>query len=268
MSETPDADPIVFSVVNRDYVDLARLWIRQTIRVSGNHPIMVCADRESLDALSLDGIECLKRFSDTTLSRTSRDQYPESTFPNDHASYTVSLKMPMVRYFLDQGRECLYSDLDAIWRSNPLPALRDLKFDIAFQPGSFPAEAKAAWGFAACTGFIAFRPHKSLANLLDAADRRFRRGDQAAFNDTLLLDCDTVWLSRPLEWEHCRADGWTAPIEGQCRAHDLRLLALPHVYFQRHNVTAETCETAIICHPNTPKIQKEKIAILTRLGLL
>ena len=102
-----------------------------------------------------------------------------------------------------------------------------------------------------------------------ASERLYLDGsDQRALNQLMLDACRVHWQRRPVDWEHCAIEGgWTSPILGKCSVRGLAFLALPHVYFQRHNVVRENLEQAVVCHPNAPKNQAEKIEIFRALGL-
>ncbi|MDO6575523.1 hypothetical protein, partial [Staphylococcus pasteuri_A] len=79
--------------------------------------------------------------------------------------------------------------------------------DLAFQPGSFPNEAKEAWGFAVCTGFFYMRPCTATRRIAERVQQRFDGSDQRTLNAVLLDEFDITWSNRPSGWETCLEDG-------------------------------------------------------------
>lgn len=255
---------VIFSVVNRDYIELAEQWAKQVEKITKKTISFACADKQSYDLLNSKGFQC---YDFQRIESGQSICYSKITFPNEHAVYTVSLKFKLALHLINSGVDCIYSDVDAIWVKNPLPFLNQ-EFSVAFQPGSFPEIQKNMWGFSACTGFVAFNSSQNVSDFLLKATSRFDGSDQAAFNETMLYDHVISWDKKPSNWEHCKLlGGWIDPIRGQCHISGLSFLALPHSFFQRHNTTFDDGAHAIICHPNSPKNQIEKINILRSMGL-
>ncbi|SFA85033.1 Nucleotide-diphospho-sugar transferase [Poseidonocella pacifica] len=141
----------------------------------------------------------------------------------------MSLKLIEALDRIRDGVPVIYSDVDAIWRQDPIAQILTLDVDFAFQPASFPQSTKQAWGFSVCTGFFFMRPCAAVETLLHAAVERFDGSDQRTINEVLLSDFDVDWAERPAGWRRCSLEGgWTAPILGECRKTGLRLAALPH----------------------------------------
>jgi hypothetical protein len=255
---------IVFSVVNADYLLLAKEWARRVLAACGREVVFACADGQSLEHLQSLGFSCLD-YSRVDHLRDS--SYRSLVFPSKHAAFTSSLKFRAALSFVEAGHDCVYSDVDALWLRDPWLHLQET-FDIAFQAGSFPEAAKEQWGFAACAGFMAFRASNKVESFVAEVIQLLDGSDQRALNQLMLDACRVHWQRRPVDWEHCAIEGgWTSPILGKCSVRGLAFLALPHVYFQRHNVVRENLEQAVVCHPNAPKNQAEKIEIFRALGL-
>jgi len=260
----PVSDPIIYSVVNADYVLLAKEWARRVTAVSGKQVTFACADRDSLLDLQSLGYACMDFSGLDSLAAAS---YGSLAFPSQHAAYTSSLKFRAALSFLQAGKDCIYSDVDAFWIRDPLPYLQ-ASFSLAFQAGSFPPVAKEVWGFAACAGFMMFRLGRDVESFVGKVIERLDGSDQLALNQVMLDECAVQWQRLPSGWEHCDPGrGWVDPIIGKCSLSGLVFYALPHVYFQRHNVTHESAEAAVVCHPNSPKNQGQKIEVFRRLGL-
>lgn len=263
------ADFQIFTVINEGYLRLGIAWAEGVRRVSRADPTFVCADRASLDVLQARGFECRDRQPEQVYSATGKTVFPGSSFPSDAAAYVASLKMASALDMLVEGRPVLFSDVDAIWLGDPLADIARLEADIVFQPASFPAAAKQAWGFAICTGFVAIRPSEPAIRLIRQARDRFDGSDQRTLNSLLLQEYDLSWAARPEGWESCElSGGWTEPLHGACRKTGLTLAALPHAFYQRHGTTPEACGHAVICHPNSPKDEAEKLKVLQGLDLL
>jgi hypothetical protein len=236
-------------VVNADYLLLAKEWARRVSSVSGRQPVFICADRESLDHLQSLGFACLD-YADPDSFRAGA--YQSLAFPSEYAAYTSSLKFRPAQSFVRSGQDCIYSDVDALWLQDPFPHLQQ-SFSLACQAGSFPEVAKQRWGFSACAGFMALRAHENVETLVEKVIDLLDGSDQLALNQVMLDACSIEWQQHPVDWEHCAVEhGWIAPIAGRCMLSGLDFLALPHVYFQRHNVAREHLEHAAVCHPNSP----------------
>ena len=265
---TTDTDhrlPKIFTVIDARYMRLGLAWARCAQEVSGRAPTFICADEVSCAFLQAEGFACLFRPPPVPLSPAGRQIYAASTFPNDAAAYTVTLKLAAALDFLDGGDAVLFSDVDAIWLKDPVGDILRQDADIVFQPASFPKAAKDRWGFAICTGFLFLRPCQATRQLAEAVIRRFDGSDQRTLNHVLLADFDIGWLrgqptGRPAA---SRVAGSTpspdfapAPVGAWSRC---PMSAL--------SVTALVREPAAICHSNSPKDQEEKFRILDALGI-
>lgn len=262
------ADTQIYSVVNKSYLLLATEWASKVYATTGKSVLFSCADKESYAHLMKQSYACIDNSLPTELSSICTKVWPQSSFPSDHAAYTASLKFQTAVSILKSGQDCIYSDVDALWLKDPFPFLCALDFDMAFQVGSFPAAAKSLWGFSACSGFIAIHATSLATQALEKSILRLNGSDQVALNETLMNSYMINWYETPSNWEHCDLNnGWTSAITGQCQHTQLLLAALPHSLFQRHNTTIENCKHAIICHPNSPKNQNDKIRIMQSLKI-
>lgn len=258
----------VYTVINRAYLRLAEAWGESVRSASGLEPEFFCSDAESAEHLTQKGYRCHAEAPAAALSYAEKAEYAASSFPSDHAAYTVSLKFAAAARFLAEGEDCIFSDVDAIWLRDPMPWIEGQDADFAFQPASFPMENKRRWGFSVCTGFFYIRPAPATEALVKMTVDGFDGSDQRTLNRCLLHTLDVTWEKRPIMWEHGAESGWSKPIRGHCASSGLKLLALPHSYFQRHCTTAADVGHAVICHPNSEKDEAAKISILTELGAL
>ena len=259
---------VVYTVINKEYIEIGDKW-QEMATVATDIPILfACADKTSYDFFQRKGIHCVLLSPQQRFYDDRKKKFKRSTFPSDSSAYTVSLKFQVALQLLQEGYNCIFSDADALWISDPIPNIENLDFDIAFQVGSFPKETRHKWGFSACTGFVVFKPSAKTSNLLKNAIERFDGSDQRSLNETLLHDYEIQWEDYPSDWKHCRMeDGWTKTLFGCCARTNLRLAALPHSLYQRHNVTKKDWPHAIVCHPNSPKDQEAKVEVFKSLDL-
>jgi len=264
-------ETIVYSVIDSAYVQIALNWGAHLGQLGIHNVLIVSTDADAYDVLKKNGIESVLVMPDAQLARDRKSL--DTGFASDFSIFVISLKFHIARELLNLGVSALFSDVDAIWLSNPHPVLDAQDGDVLFQVGSFPEDVRAVWGFTACTGFVLFRNTAATRGLLDDACRSFAGDggydDQMTLNRVFCHRYAIQWSERPPEsWQHCAIDnGWTRPIHGSSQTTDLRLVALPHSYFQRHHVCHRDIGHAVICHPNSPKNQPDKIEVLRSFGL-
>ena len=258
----------LFTVISQEYASLGLAWASKVKEVTGIKPHFICSDEESSSLMKENGFSCTTYpFAESDLLAKQKN-YGEIHFPNKKAVFTVSLKLAVAAEYLKAGYTVLYSDVDAIWLKDPLTALAPIDADFLFQPGSFPDKVKALWGFSVCTGFFLMRPSPQTIEFADAVHAKFDGDDQRTLNDVLRENYDLHWSLRPEGWEHCSLeDGWTKPVLGHCRRTGLTAAALAHSFYQRHGTQEDTCDHAIVCHPNSPKDEEDKFKILKELGI-
>lgn len=256
---------IVFTVVNNPYVRLAAAWATSVREACGVDPVLVCTDPAACRLLKKSGFRCDDQYVSTEFSEHEKTVWSDSGFDSDSATRAISLKFPSALKFLEQGKNVIFSDADAIWLSDPFPELPDYPFDLAFQPGSFPKDCKDVWGFGICTGFFALRADDITRQLCAELIETFDGDDQICMNRLLLERYDLEWDEKPENWEHCSLEnGWLIPVAGQSRRNGLKLAALPHSKFQRHGTNVPH---AIICHPNCPKSERKKFKAFKKLSI-
>jgi hypothetical protein len=153
--------------------------------------------------------------------------------------------------------------------------------DVAFQRVAyFPAPITQLLGFAACSGFVYCHACPGTIAFLDDClhECALVHDDQVAIN-LALLEADA-------EWPHVTGGGTLpalppsatltdiqghfaamarSPLRGRLRNHGLDVLALPHHQFWRHSWVAAPDSDMVVCHPNSPKDEIEKIKIFNAL---
>jgi hypothetical protein len=266
----PENRVAIFTVVTYNYILVARLWAAYLDRLSIRNFFFVCADEPSRDVLRGEGRKTLLVQPRGVLLSTSNASLDGSVFFHDIGTYAAKLKFQIAHRILCLGATAIFSDVDALWLADPQIDLSGITCDIAFQIASFPEDVKSVWGFTACTGFVTLKPGNLVVDFLDKVNSRFIVDDQSIFNRILLQDYRIKW-NAPLpltDWAHCDASsGRKEKLFGRCETTGLIVAALPHCFYQRHNVTASSVNHAIICHPNSPLTQQGKLDVFRKLGL-
>ena len=118
---------------------------------------------------------------------------------------------------------------------------------MVFSPGTIqPLEAHAAWGNVLCTGFFLLRPTPAVFELVDAALPLIgKMGDQPALNRVL--------AARGMRFSDDNLYSM------------LSAALLPNRLYQRLPEPDEP--EPFIIHPIAPKVEADKIALFTELGL-
>jgi hypothetical protein len=193
----------------------------------------------------------------------------------------IALKFPVVQFLVKSGYSVVLSDADAVWLHDPMPYLRGS--DIAFQRIDYhPAPIARLWGFAACTGFVFFRHNAKTIAFLDRCtdEHQLFHCDQVAMN-VVLLEEEPDWYCDHADWippggvvHHDRGSLRAAfaklaksPIIGVLRQSGLQVLALPHDKFWRHRWIDSSLPDMVICHPNSPKNDLEKMKVFEAVGV-
>jgi hypothetical protein len=267
-----------FAVISREYIETGLNWIRAMRGLGLTNFIIIAGDKVTSEALDARGIANVLAVID------------ESEFDASYVSWTgfsakglavSAFKFPVAQFLVRAGYSVVMSDADAVWLRDPMPYLREA--DVAFQRIVYhPPEIAMLWGFAACGGFISFRCGQKTAAFLERLmdENRLMFCDQVAMNLTL-LEGDPVW--------HCADPGWalpvpgvaqdrdsleaafakcvTSPIRGELRQGGVQVLALPHDKFWRHALFASPLQDMVVCHPNSPKNDLEKMKLLDSMGL-
>ena len=240
--------------------------------------LVICGDQFSYETLSGRGIHAVRaKLDDGELDASFISRVGFSA----KGLAMIALKFPVARFLVDQGYSVIFSDADAVWLRDPRPYLQDS--DIAFQRiDHHPAPISRLWGFAACTGFVGFAPGAGTVAFLDRCIEQHRsfHSDQVALNFAL-LQSEPSWHCDHADWtppgniaHHDRANRRIAfakvmksPITGEIRHGGLRVLALPHDRFWRHHWIASPLADMVVCHPNSPKDDAEKMKIFDAMGV-
>jgi hypothetical protein len=273
-----DGNALAFTLISKEYLQTGFNWIQAMRRLGSGNFFIVAGDRLTYGLLTEQGIPTVLADIDETgfdVSFKSPDGFSTKGLA------MIALKFPVVRFLVKSGHSVILSDADAIWLRDPMPYMQDA--DIAFQRIDYhPAAIARLWGFAACSGFVFFRHGTKTEAFLDRCieEHKSFHCDQVAMN-VALLQADPEW--------HCDHGNWIppgsavhqdrtklrsafasvvrSPIIGMPGQSGLRILALPHDKFWRHPWVTNALAEMVICHPNSPKDDAEKMKIFEAMGL-
>jgi hypothetical protein len=267
-----------FTLVSKEYIQTGLNWAHAMRRLGLNNFFIVSGDNFTHEFLQERGFTSVLANIDETgfdVSFVSHDGFSTKGLA------MIALKFPVARFLVKSGYSVILSDADAVWLRDPMPFMQDA--DIAFQRIDYhPAPIARLWGFAACTGFVFFRHGMKTMAFLDRCieEHRSFHCDQVAMN-VVLLQAEPDWHCDHDDWippgsavHHDRASLRAAfvsimksPITGVLRHNGLQVLALPHDKFWRHHWVINSLADMVICHPNSPKDDAEKMKILDAMGL-
>jgi hypothetical protein len=268
---------IAVTFLSVEYAKVGLNWIEAMRRLGWRNYLVVAGDRPTRRALDAMSIPCIE-------ARVAED-LDDVPFLNP-VGFTrkglgmTALKFPVVSTLLRLGLSVIMSDADAVWLQDPMSAIGGLNADVAFQRVVyFPKPIARLWGFAACSGFSFFRSCPGTIELLAACVREHQgvQDDQVALN-LALFAAGTRWASGTRlsgsERRRTEADVISdfrrlarTAIRGKITAHSLDVAALPHHQFWRHDWLDTDRSEMIICHPNTPKDDSEKMRRFEELGV-
>jgi hypothetical protein len=269
---------IAVTFMSREYARVGLNWVEAMRRIGWNNYLVIAGDvqtRQALDALSVPcvGARVAVGVSDATYLPLSPVGFTRKGLA------ITALKFPVVSTLLRQGLSVIMSDADAVWLGNPTTSIPG-DVDVAFQRVVyFPKAIAGLWGFAACSGFAFFRSTPGTIGLLDACVNEHRgvQDDQVALN-LALLAAGTRWVQNAPRFDAERgrteadviSDFRSAArrsIWGKTTEYDLDVMALPHHQFWRHNWLRADRSEMVVCHPNTPKDDGEKMKRFEDLGV-
>jgi hypothetical protein len=269
---------LTFALVSKEYIHTGLNWASAMHKIGLRNFIIIAGDM--FTAHEFD-----KRRIPNVLAEIDESDF-DPAFMSATGFSTKGLavsafKFPVAHFLLQSGYSVVLSDADAIWLRDPTPYLQAA--DLAFQRIVYhPPSIASLWGFAACGGFLSFRSGRKTVSFMERciAAQRLLFCDQLAVN-LALLEGEPDWRCEDADWilpvrgvRHDRSSLEAAfakcaksPIRGELRQGGLQVLALPHDKFWRHACVSTPLPKTVICHPNSPKDDLEKIKILKAMGL-
>jgi hypothetical protein len=269
---------ISFAIVSKEYIQTGLNWIYAMHKLGLNNFIIIAGDRFTSEMLDEQGIP-------NVLADIDESEFDASFLsPTGFSAKGLAVsafKFPVAQFLVKSGYSVVLSDADAVWLYDPMSYLRSA--DVAFQRIVYhPPPIARLWGFAACGGFISFRSGIKTIAFLERCieEHRLLLSDQVAMN-LALLEGEPDWHCENADWmlpsggvphdrgslEAAFAKYVKSPIQGELRQGGLQVLALPHDKFWRHGWVTSTLPDMVICHPNSPKDDLEKMKIFDAMGL-
>ena len=171
----------------------------------------------------------LERSQLTLTSAAGQHDTGAQTWDSANYKKMVSTRAALILEKLQQGYHILYSDVDTVWRDNPVPYFDALgQFDMAAQTDDVPGEKTYPWY---CTGFMALRPTPATVEALKDWNTQLQ----------------TPQLNQPI---------FNTVMKRQKRHHGLVVKELPHrefphggLYF-RPTYTPAQRDQAVVVHNN------------------
>lgn len=264
-------ETVYLSLLSCEYLHIGKLWIKYALEHQLASIVIIAADEETWDSLTALGIKTCRAFLPRSV--LSGREYVSRTGFGTKALAVTALKFIATKEVLCRGLNTNFVDIDAILLRTPPPyTFQDI--DIAFQRVLYlPEPTSRAWGFSACTGYVWLR---SIPRVITFVNRVIELqeqiyDDQVAFN-IALWELDVRWRD---PGNHSgvdyldiadRRDNFVRQaaklIYGYSETPSIRILALPATTYWRNADVELKLEDAIVYHPNTPKIECEKLAIL------
>jgi len=259
---------VTITFASEEYLELALKWTAALDRLHLCNYLVVCADAPSYKAITASGIPAIHANIDAGC-----DAFPSHSGFTPKGASIVTLRFPVIRAILSQGFDVVLSDADAIWCGDPHPHFPQ-HADLAFQRiAVHPPEMVRAWGFGLCSGFVFYRHTPATLAFLDDCISYNTRVicDQVAAN-LALLGSDMTWdlpesLLRELPITDATAKRHfgshsALSFQGVGSTYPLTAIALSPEQFWRHRSIQPS--GMVVCHPNSPKSQPEKLQILSQ----
>eukprot|EP01061_Rhynchopus_euleeides_P027077 TRINITY_DN440_c4_g1_i1.p1 TRINITY_DN440_c4_g1~~TRINITY_DN440_c4_g1_i1.p1 ORF type:complete len:407 (+),score=94.47 TRINITY_DN440_c4_g1_i1:308-1528(+) len=168
-----------------------------------------------------------------------------TTHKRQRLSPLFQMRMRLIQHFLASSppRNVLMSDIDAVWLSDPIPALKEVKADVVAQRGSHPKVLATRWGATLCMGFLFLKAaNRHLASFarLAVSDVDFAGDDQEGFN-VALLTADLTWEER-LEYDKSTSVDYGFTTAG------FRVALLPHSEYRRRCDASDSLKGVVVAH--------------------
>ena len=138
------------------------------------------------------------------LDEALANEMTDRGYPTYHVPWAGQLpdlwriRVRVIEQVLSLGIDVVHSDADAVWRSSPMPFLREhASSDVVISQGTgFPVTALKSWGYVLCCGFVYFKSTKPtlwlLGYLSTAAQKARGFSDQQVLNK-LLIERELAW---------------------------------------------------------------------------
>ena len=261
MQVAGDHGYVVMVFCDSKYKRLLENWLLFAESHEEKFPILICA------------------LDDSLANEMTGRGYPACHVPwSGPLSNLWRIRVCAIDQVLSLGIDVAHSDVDAVWRSSPMPFLREhASSDIVASQGTiWPPLALTSWGHVLCFGFVYFKSTTPalwlLGQLATAVTKANRFDDQQSFNN-LLIKQELTWES-PDESYQIQLLGKTfncyrQTISGRATLPDgspIRASLLPHSLFQRLPNKVENEENVVVAHPWAKKAASSTETELRRIN--
>lgn len=261
MRAAGDQGYVAMVFCNSKYKRLLENWLLFAESHEEKFPILICA------------------LDDSLANEMTGRGYPACHVPwSGPLSNLWRIRVCAIDQVLSLGIDVAHSDVDAVWRSSPMPFLRKHASSdiVASQGTTWPASALTSWGHVLCFGFVYFKSTKPalwlLGQLATAAIKANKFDDQRSFNN-LLIKQELAWESQDESYQ-IKLRGKTfscyrQTISGRAMLPDgspIRVSLLPHSLFQRLPNKVENKENVVVAHPLAKKAASSTETELRRIN--
>lgn len=241
----------VITFINEDYIQIGQNWLAAISALDIKAPIRIVA----LDAATRDAFP-----ADIVLYRPCNPRSLAALWQH---------RIHVLNEILAESHSIIHSDADAIWLQNPLPILEDCGTEMIFSQGTiWPPDVHERQGLVLCCGFFYLANTVAVQDFFNAVERQMviDQDDQTAIN-RLLEKAGVTWrIEAP----------YTIPFRNKeiiasrqiIRSHSGKVPSvaiLPHHLFPR--LIKHLNDEVMVCHPLAPKTCRNKIEVLSSLGL-
>ena len=181
-----NSNTLIISYGNALYKEIALNWGTALSHLEIDNYLIFSIDEECHEFLEFHGIN-------STL-------HPIPDLPEKQARGGMTKRMGIERFYiikslLEEGRDIIYSDLDAVWIKNPLADCANFENDnmvasVVDHKGAWPPKVSKVWGFTLCTGWFGFKSCQENIEFIDDLISFFANRptvcDQDAYNSYLL----------------------------------------------------------------------------------
>ena len=181
-------DYIVFGYTNCRYKNLAVFWASYIKKLNVDY-IIYCTDQESYKFLRSADVKC---------ALSSFQKNSENFEFTDFGLVRFNILFDLLKSY----KNVIYSDLDAIWISNPIPELLikgiDANLSTVHHPKAHPTCIREKWGSVICTGWMHFSDVCAplIGDFIEKYDQ-YGGNDQGKFNGFLASLCDNFTTNVP-----------------------------------------------------------------------
>jgi hypothetical protein len=239
----PTSELLIISYSNYFYREIARNWALALNKLGIKNYLIFSMDEE-----------CHKFLIDNDINSKL---HLAQNIPKEQEKGGMTTEMGMERFkiiktLLNENKNVIYSDLDAIWIKNPIDSFCDFgKHEIlastVTHSAAYPKPTRLKWGFTICTGWLAFKSCEKNINFLDSFLEFIKTpeaigDDQHGFN-SYLLKLNTSVSECPVH----HAELFVPKL-------NLNILAINDGYVVR----GKKRETSFVAHPVSAKLAQPK----------